>query len=174
MPYLAHQSRSNAKRASAQGAILNVVLATITILSSLLPCVLRHFLTHSTSALVRLGPLARQTTVLFRQQPCKGFHETPLFRKVQLHHERYKTEPYALASQRLDRALNDPTYHRKLLFSKWILSLCESRGANSPAILLSYQAVKSPYKIALGRSTPRPRRSSTRIVTRLLVKSALT
>lgn len=69
-----HQGSSKANMASAQGAALNVVFATITALFSCGPACSskRQSLTRSMSPLLRLGPLARTTTVAPRHLPLKG------------------------------------------------------------------------------------------------------
>ena len=49
-----------------------------------------------------------------------------------------------------------------------------SKAGEAEAPSFPYAAVISPYMRPAGRSTPKPRRSSARIVTRFLVKSSFT
>lgn len=134
-PYVCHHSRSIANSASAHKAMRKVVLATITNLSWVCPVSLRHLLTSSVSARVRLGPLAIQTIVPPLQQPCKGFRVLPLFRKAQHLHALKKSVPCARADRQYRQTSADQVCHRVKFFSKLILSLCESKGANPLAIL---------------------------------------
>ena len=54
------------------------------------------------------------------------------------------------------------------------IAVAEAVMEQLPANVNAHYSVNVPYRIADGTSTPRPSRSSARIVTRFLVKSSLT